>query len=228
MCQAAEKTPKAFKKLPEEKFLFVIDLYTLSKLDIDLSSTNLESMSSLAIILKAYRIFALQKLRFQNNSFGICVLTPHSFNLVLDFTSNVNIIIEKLSSLLNENEHFEEVSSYSFDSLLKSIYKLRELHKNDVFRVIMTYNRDNCLPNIKKLDKNTFDMFCSPTFYFDIVYVCENDISTDKMAQTIYARLALLCSPVSYKVCVQRKPISIINGIITLLPHSYTRKQAIK
>jgi len=225
--EVVEKTPSVFKKLPEEKFLFVIDLYALSKSDIDFSPSNLEPMSSLSIILRGYRIFALQKLRFQNNSFGICVLTRHSFKLVMDFTSNINIIIEKLSSISIENEKFEEVATYDFDCLLKSISKLREFHKNSIFRVIMTYNRDNCLPIIKKLDKNIFNMFCSPTFYFDIVYVCKNDISTDEMAQIIYAKLSLLCSPLSYKICVQRKPMSIINGITTLLSHPHTRKRAI-
>jgi len=218
-----EKSPKVFKKLPEEKILFVIDLYSILKMDIDFSPTNLEPMSSLDIILRAYKIFALQKLRFQNNSFGICVLTSHSFKLVMDFTSNINVIIEKLSCISTENDKSEKVA-YDFDSLLKSIGKLRDFHKDCIFRVIMTYNRDDCLPIIKQLDKNIFNMFCSKTFYFDIVYICENNVTTDEMARTIYAKLSLLCNPWSFKICVQRKPISIINGITTLLPHPYTRE----
>jgi len=222
------KSTKVFKNLPEEKFLFVIDLHALSKLDVDFSPTNLEPMSSASIILRAYRIFALQKLRFQNNSIGICILTSNSFRLVMNFTSNINVIIEKLSSISVGNENPEEVVAYDFDSLLNCIYKLREFHKDCLFRVIMTYNRDDCLPIIEQLDKNIFSMFCSPKFYFDIVYVSKYDIATNKMVQTIYAKLSLLCNPWSYKVCVQRKPIAIINGITTLLPHPYTRELATK
>jgi len=218
------KTPIEFKNLPDEKILFVMDSYALSKTDIDFSPTNIDSMSSVTIIRRAYRFFALQKNRFQNNSFGICLLTPHSFNLVMDFTTNINVVIEKLSSILNQNDKPEEVVAYDFGPLLKYIGKLRNLHKDCIFRVIMTYNRDDCLPIIEPLDKKTFNIFCSPTFYFDTVYVCENNIETDEMAQTIYGKLALLCSTWSQKVCVQRKPMAIINGITSLLPHPYTRE----
>lgn len=218
------KTPVEFKKLPDEKILFVIDSYALSKSDIDFHPSNLDPMSSLAIIQRAYRFFALQKTRFQNNSFGICILTPHSFNLVMDFTSNIKVIIEKLSSISIQNDKPEEVAAYDFSPLLKFVGKLRNLHKDSMFRVIMTYNRDDCLPIIEPLDKKTFSIFCSPTFYFDTVYICENNIETDEMAQTIYGKLALLCNPWSYKVYVQRKPMSIVNGIASLLPHPYARE----
>lgn len=222
------KTPIEFKKLPDEKILFVIDTYALSKFDIDFSPTNIDPMSSVAIIRRAYRFFALQKNRFQNNSFGICLLTPYSFNLVLDFTTNINIVVEKLSSVLIQNDKPEEAAAYDFGPLLKYIGKLRNLHKDCIFRVIMAYNRDDCLPIIEPLDKKTFNIFCSPTFYFDTIYVCENNIEKDDMAQTIYGKLALLCSTWSYKVCVQRKPIAIINGITSLLPHPYTRELSTK
>lgn len=222
------KSPVVFKKLPDEKILFVIDSYALSELDIDFHPFNLDSMSSLAIILRAYRFYALQKTRFQNNSFGICILTPHSFNLVMDFTTNIKVIIEKLSSISIQNDKPEEVASYDFGSLLKFVAKLRNMHKDSIFRVIMTYNRDDCLPIIEPLDKKTFSIFCSPTFYFDTVYICENNTETNEMAQTIYGKLALLCNPWSYKVYVQRKPISIINGIASLLPHPYTRELSSK
>lgn len=218
-----EKTTTIFKKLPDEKILFVIDSFALSKFDIDFSPTNLDSMSSLDIILRAYRIFALQKNRFQNNSFGICILTVRSFKLIVDFTSDINIIIEKLSSIVVRNDK-PEVAAYDFGPLLKYIGTLRNIHKDNVFRVIMTYNRDDCLPIIEPLDKNTFSIFCSPTFYFDTIYICENNIETDEMAQTMYGKLALLCNSWSYKICVQRKPISIINGVISLLPHPFLRK----
>lgn len=219
-----EKPPVEFKTLSDEKILFIIDSYALTKLDIDFSPTNLESMSTLAIIQRACRFFAIQKNRFQNNSFGICILTPQSYRMVLDFTSNINIVVEKLSSLLVQNETPEEVAAYDFGPLLKFVAELRNAHKDSVFRVIMTYNRDDCLPIIDPLDKNTYSIFCSPTFYFDTVYICENDIDTDEMAQTIYGMLALLCSTWSYKVCVQRKPIAIINGIASLLPHPTARE----
>lgn len=222
------KTPIAFKKLPDEKILFVIDSYTLSNLDIDFSPTNLDPMSSLAIIQRAYRFFALQKNRYQNNSYGICILTPQLFTPVLDFTSDINVVIEKLSSILIPNGIPEEVAAYDFGPFLKYVAKLRNSHKDCVFRVIMTYNRDDCLPIIEPLDKITFNIFCSPSFYFDTVYICENNIETDVMAQTIYGKLALLCSTWSYKVCAQRKPISIINGITSLLPHPQIRELASK
>jgi len=196
----------------------------LLKLDIDFSPTNLDPMSSVAIIQRACRFFALQKNRYQKNSFGLCILTQHSFNLLMDFTSNINIIIEKLSSLLIQNDKPEEVAAYDFGPLLKYVGKLRNLNKDSVFRVIMTYNRDDCLPIIEPLDKKTFSLFCSPSFYFDIVYICQNNIETDEMAQNIYGKLALLCNTWSYKVCVQRKPVSIINGITSLLPHPFTRE----
>ncbi|XP_025412511.1 uncharacterized protein LOC112684953 [Sipha flava] len=213
-----------FKTLPNEKILFIIDSFALTKLDIDFSPTNLESMSSLAIIQRACRFFALQKNRYQNNSFAICILTPHSYKFILDFTSNINIIVEKLSSILIQNEKPEEVAAYDFGPLLKFVAELRNMHKDSVFRVIMTYNRDDCLPIIESLDKNTYSIFCSPTFYFDTVYICENNIDNDEMAQTIYGMLALLCNTWSYKVCVQRKPIAIINGIASLLPHPHARE----
>ena len=175
LSKSLRKTPLEFKSLPDEKILFVIDTYALSKTDIDFSPTNIDSMSSVAIIQRAYRFFALQKNRFQNNSFGICLLTPHSFNLIMDFTTNINIVIDKLSSILTQNDKPEEVVAYDFGPLLKYVGKLRNLHKNCIFRVIMTYNRDDCLPIIEPLDKKTFNIFCSPTFYFDTVYVLKNN-----------------------------------------------------
>lgn len=222
------KTPKEFKRLPEEKILFIIDSYALSKQDIDFSPTNIDPMSSLSIIQRACRIFALQKNRFQNNSFGICILTPHSFRHLMDFTSNINNIIEKLSTISVQNDKPEEVAAYDFGPLLRYVEQLRNIHKDCLFRVIMTYNRDDCLPIIEPLNKKTFNIFCSPTFYFDTVYVCGNNIEMDEMTQTIYGKLALLCSTWSYKVCVERKPVSIINGIIALLPHPYTRELTTK
>lgn len=218
------KTPIVFPKLPAEKILFVIDSYSLTNLDIDFSPTNLDSMSSLAIIIRAFRFFALEKNRYQNNFFGICLLTPHSYNLVLDFTSNIKIVVEKLSSILIQRNNSEEVAAYDFCPLMKCVGRLRDLNKDCVFRVIMTYNRDDCLPIIEPLDAKTFNIFCSPTFYFDTVYVCQNNIETDEMAQTIYGKLALLCNTLSFKVCVQRKPVAIMNGIISLLPHPNTRE----
>lgn len=222
------KIPIEFKKLPDEKILFVIDSFALSKTDIDFSPTNIDSMSSVAILRRAFRFFALQKNRFQNNSFGICVLTPHSFNVVMDFTTNINIIVEKLSSILIHNDKSEDAAAYDFGPLLKYIGKLRNLHKDSIFRVIMSYNRDDCLPIIEPLDKKTFNIFCSPTLYFDTVYVCDNNIETDEMAQIIYGKLALLCSTWSYKICVQRKPMAIINGITSLLPHPFVRELTTK
>lgn len=222
------KTPVQFKKLPDEKILFVIDSYALSKLDIDFSPTNLESMSSLAIVLRACRFFVLQKNRFQNNSFGICILTPLSFNVVLDFTSNINTVIEKLSSILIQNDNSEEAETYDFGPLLKYVGKLRNLQQDCLFRVILTYNRDDCLPILEPLDKKTYDIFCSSKLFFDTVYVCKNNIESDGMAQYIYGKLALLCNAWSYKVCVQRKPIAIVNGITSLLPHPYTRELTTK
>lgn len=217
------KTP-VFKKLPDEKVLFVIDSYTLSKYDINLGSKNFDPVSSLAIIEGAYKFLAMQKNLFRNNSLGICILTPHSFNLVMDFTSDVNTVIEKLSSISVQNNKPEEVAAYDFGPFLKFVGKLRNLHKDSIFRVIMTYNRDDCLPIIEPLDPNTFSVFCSPTFYFDTVYVCGNNIETDEMAQNIYGKLALLCNTWSYKICVQRKPMSIMNGIASLLPHPNARE----
>lgn len=224
LAKKAVRPAVEFNTLPDEKILFIIDTYALTKLDIDFSPTNLDSMSSLAIIQRAFRFFALQKNRYQNNSFGICILTPHSYKLVLDFTSNINIIVEKLSSILVQNENPEEVAAYDFAPLLKYVGELRCIHKDCMFRVIMTYNRDDCLPIIDVLDKDTYSIFCSPKFYFDTVYISGNDIHTDEMAQTIYGMLALLCNTWSYKVCVQRKPIAIINGIATLLPHPNARE----
>lgn len=222
------KTPVVFKTLPEEKILLIIDSYALTKLDITFSPTNLDPMSSLAIVHRALRFFVLQKNRYQNNLFGICLLTPHSYSLVMDFTSNINTIIDKLSSILTQNNEPEEAAAYDFGPLMKFIGKLRNVHKDCVFRVIMTYNRDDCLPIIEPLDKITFNVFCSPTFFFDTIYICGNNIETDEMAQTIYGKLALLCSNWSYKVCVQRKPVAIINGITALLPHPNTRELATK
>lgn len=222
------KTPVVFKELPEEKILFIIDTYSLTKLDITFSPTNLDPMSSLAIIQRALRFFVLQKNRYKNSFFGICILTPHSYSPVMDFTSNTNTIIEKLSSILTKNYKPEEAAAYDFGALMKHVGRLRNLHKDSGFRVIMTYNRDDCLPIIEPLDKVTFSTFCSPTFYFDIIYICGNNIETDEMAQTIYGKLALLCSNWSYKVCVQRKPVAIINGITSLLPHPFARELATK
>lgn len=219
------KTPIVFAKLPPEKILFVIDSYSLADLDIDFSPTNLDPMSSVAIIMRAFRFFALEKNRYQNNSFGICLLTPHSYRLVLDFTSNIKMFIEKLSSIMTQQQYnFEEAAAYNFSSLMKCVGQLRDSNKDCIFRVIMTYNRDDCLPIIDPIDPMTFSFFCSPTFYFDTVYICQNNIETDEMALTIYGKLALLCNPWSYKVCVQRKPVSITNGITSLLPHPNTRE----
>lgn len=217
------KTTADFKKLPDEKILFIIDTYTLSKLDINFGAANLDPMSSLAIIQRAYRFYALQKNRYQKNFLGICLLTPHSFNLALDFTTDMKEIVEKLSfkSIVNKSE---EAAAYDFGPLLKFVGKLRNMHKDCIFRVIMTYNRDDCIPILEPLDEKTFSIFCSPTFYFDTVYICGNNIESDEMAQNIYGKLALLCNKWSYKVCVERKPMSIMNGITSLLPHPRTRE----
>ncbi|VVC34572.1 Hypothetical protein CINCED_3A000505 [Cinara cedri] len=217
------KTPTIFKNLPNEKILFVVDSYALSRFDIDLSPTNLVPISSLTVIKKAIRLFALEKNRFQNHSFGICVITSQSFNKVLDFTSNLNTVFDKLLSISIQLDKPEEVASYDFGPLLKYVRQMRNMHKDSIFRVIMTYNRDDCLPIIEQFDKMTFNIFCSRLFFFDIVYVCENNIETDEMAQNNYGKLALLGNPWSFKVCVQRKPFAIINGIMSLLPHPFVR-----
>lgn len=222
------KTPMVFKKLPDEKILFVIDLYALSKFDIDFSPKNINPMSSLAIIQRACRFFAMEKNRLKKNYFGICVLTPHSFHLIMDFTTNIKTVIEKLLSISIQNDKPEEVASYDFGPFLKYIGTLRNSHKDCIFRAIMIYNRDDCLPIIDSLDTNTFNIFCCSTFYFDIVYICQNNIEHDEMAQNIYGKLALLCNDWSYKVCVQRKPMSIINGITSLLPHCQIRELTTK
>lgn len=221
-----ERTPIIFKHQPDEKILFVIDSYALTMFDIDFSSTNMAPMSSLTVIKKAYRLFALEKNRFQNHSFGICVLTSQSFNFILDFTSNLEIVLEKLSSISIQLDKPEEVASYDFGSLLKHITKMRIMYHDTIFRVIMTYNRDDCLPIIEHLSCLVFNTFSSQLFYFDTVYICENNIETDEMAQNNYGKLALLCNPWSYKVCAQRKPFAIINGIMSLLPHPFVRECA--
>lgn len=217
------KTPMVFKKLPDEKILFVIDSYALSKLDIDFNTNKMEPMSSLAVIQEAYKLFALQKNCLQNNYFGICILTSQSYKMIMDFTTNINKIIETLNSISIQNDK-SEIASYDFGPLLRYVGELRILHKDCILRVIMTYNRDDCFPIIDPLDRNTFNLFCSSTFYFDIVYVCEKNIEHDSTAQNIYGKLALLCNAWSYKACVQRKPISIINGIVSLLPNPQLRK----
>lgn len=217
------KTSMVFKKLPDEKILFVIDSYALSKLDIEFSTKRMESMSSLAVIQEAYRFFTIQKNRFQNNYFGICILTPHSFDMIMDFTTNINKVIEKLYSISIQNDK-PEIASYDFGPLLRYVGELRNMHKDGIFRIIMTYNRDDCFPIIDPLDRNTFNVFCSSTFYFDIVYVCEKNIEHDTTLQNIYGKLALLCNAWSFKLCVQRKPMSIINGIVSLLPNPQIRE----
>lgn len=221
-----EKISSIFKTLPHEKILFVIDSFALSKFDINFGLVNLLPMSSLTVIIKAYKLFASEKNRLQNHSFGICVLTPQSFVLIQDFTTNLNTLFEKLASISIQLDKPEEVASYDFNPLLKYIGKMRSAHKDTMFRVIMSYNRDDCLPIIDHLDKFTFNTFCSQSFFFDTVYICENNIETDEMAQNNYAKLALLCNSGSYKVCVQRKPFAIINGIMSLLPHPYVRVHA--
>ncbi|XP_050439014.1 uncharacterized protein LOC126844683 [Adelges cooleyi] len=217
------KTPVDLKKMPAEKILFVIDAYTLTQMDINFGPSSIDAISSLKIIERAYKYFALMKNRYQSNQFAICLLTPLSYNMVLDFTSDIKVIIKELTLLSNSLFINEDVAAYDFGPFLTFVAKLRTSHKDSVFRVLMSYNRDDCLPIIDVLDENTFSTFCSPNFFFDIIYICGNNIKIDEMAQTIYGKLAVLCNPLSYKVCVQRKPMAIMNGLSSLLPHPHVR-----
>ncbi|XP_050527325.1 uncharacterized protein LOC126897628 [Daktulosphaira vitifoliae] len=218
-----KKGPLKLKKLPEEKILLVIDLFKLSELDIKFGSSHFDAISSLTIIQRAFKYFVSHKNLYYNNQFAICLLTPFSYDLILDFTSDVKIISKELLLIPTSISITEDIAAYDFGPFLKFVAQLRSIHKDSIFRVVMSYNRDDCLPIIDSLDKNTYSIFSSPSFFFDIVYICKNNLEIDEMAQNIYGKLALLCNPWSYKICTQRKPMAIMNGISSLLPHPLVR-----
>ncbi|XP_050428030.1 uncharacterized protein LOC126838006 isoform X2 [Adelges cooleyi] len=211
------------QKLAKEKILLVIDTS---------ADPSMSNPSTLAVILQCFRQLSILKNRqIPDNQFAVCTINNYSYTNVSDFTTDTEALSRKLHSV---NSLCQQPGNYcpyyKFDGLLDFVTRkyadnMTQKDEDYIFRVILTYNRDYCLPHINEISPITKSILRSPRFYFDFIHISAFEINN--RTQLVFDQLAVLCNPWSYKLKAERNPLSIISTVCEFLMHPMARDTTI-
>ncbi|CAG9559844.1 unnamed protein product [Danaus chrysippus] len=165
----------------------------------------------------------------KRTEFALFVLNDSDVQYIQNFTNNVKDIINAIDYVQPEECTQETFDFQKIFKILKQDIQIPEYKQSEcilpppyVVRMIVLYNRSNCIPVIQQDDPYFNFLKKHLFFYFDILYAHEDDCALYK-CEEIYDALQDLDNGYSFVFEVSKNATKIHDCIAKLLAHPLQR-----